>query len=374
MAVSASRNVAVLGPIPRDRIITHNGEGFEKYGCALYTVVALAALLEPRRPDRADRPRPPARTRSPIKEMLSAFPNVESHRDHARRATTGDGRSSSPTSSQANRIEQQTGFMNPITPADVEFALHADAFVCVPITDYEVGQATLGYIKANSAGTILLDAHGPSSTLIIGGERPPPAVGRAGHRGCRYVDILKMNLEEAGCGLVPLAGRARAPRRRHLPSLEERAARAWPSYCLRHGVQAVCVTLDKRGCVAYHLDSSGSARRGGGPADRRGQRRRRDRARRLVRRRHGVRLPGGPQHRLGGPLRQRDGRAAWSAARASNVYRPLAETEKQIAGPTYGGCRAEGTGMISPWLVVEDGLRPRSRALRYETLFTVGNG
>ena len=41
------RTVAVLGPIPRDRIITHRGEVFEKYGCALYTVAALSALMEP---------------------------------------------------------------------------------------------------------------------------------------------------------------------------------------------------------------------------------------------------------------------------------------------------------------------------------------
>jgi len=33
----------VLGPIPLDRIITHRGEVFEKYGCALYTVAALSA-------------------------------------------------------------------------------------------------------------------------------------------------------------------------------------------------------------------------------------------------------------------------------------------------------------------------------------------
>ena len=45
--MAAGRSVAVLGPIPRDRIITHNGETFEKYGCALYTVAALAALLDP---------------------------------------------------------------------------------------------------------------------------------------------------------------------------------------------------------------------------------------------------------------------------------------------------------------------------------------
>ena len=42
-----SRKVAVLGPIPRDQIVTHAGERFEKYGCALYTAVAQSALLDP---------------------------------------------------------------------------------------------------------------------------------------------------------------------------------------------------------------------------------------------------------------------------------------------------------------------------------------
>ena len=41
-----SRQGPVLGPMPRDQIITDDGERFEKYGCALYTAVALSALLE----------------------------------------------------------------------------------------------------------------------------------------------------------------------------------------------------------------------------------------------------------------------------------------------------------------------------------------
>jgi len=32
---STPRKVAVLGPIPRDHIVTHRGEVFDKYGCAL---------------------------------------------------------------------------------------------------------------------------------------------------------------------------------------------------------------------------------------------------------------------------------------------------------------------------------------------------
>jgi len=42
----ASRKVAVLGPIPRDQIVTHAGERFHEYGCVLYTAVALSALLD----------------------------------------------------------------------------------------------------------------------------------------------------------------------------------------------------------------------------------------------------------------------------------------------------------------------------------------
>ena len=41
-----NRKVAVLGPIPRDQIVTHAGERFEKYACVLYTAVALSALLD----------------------------------------------------------------------------------------------------------------------------------------------------------------------------------------------------------------------------------------------------------------------------------------------------------------------------------------
>jgi len=74
--VSGSRSVAVLGPIPRDPIITHRGEVLEKYGCALYTVAALSALLDP-----DDRIYPIVHVRrkdeEPIKELLSAFPNVD---------------------------------------------------------------------------------------------------------------------------------------------------------------------------------------------------------------------------------------------------------------------------------------------------------
>ena len=70
------RKVAVLGPIPRDQIVTHAGERFEKYGCVLYTAVALSALL-----DAGDMVFPVSHVRrqdeGPIKEILGSFPNID---------------------------------------------------------------------------------------------------------------------------------------------------------------------------------------------------------------------------------------------------------------------------------------------------------
>jgi hypothetical protein len=48
--------------------------------------------------------------------------------------------------------------MNPILPADVDEVLDADVVVCVPITDYEVGQPTLRYLKEHGRATVVLDA------------------------------------------------------------------------------------------------------------------------------------------------------------------------------------------------------------------------
>jgi hypothetical protein len=72
-----SRKVAVLGPIPRDEIVTDDGERFEKYGCALYTAVALSALLEA-----GDTIVPVSHVRredeGPLKQILASFPNIDS--------------------------------------------------------------------------------------------------------------------------------------------------------------------------------------------------------------------------------------------------------------------------------------------------------
>jgi adenosine kinase len=244
-----SRKVAVLGPIPRDQIVTDDGERFEKYGCALYTAVALSALLDAgdtivlvshvRRKDEG-----------PIKQILASFPNIDTS-GITSSADQGDGVELRYTG-QNRRVEWQTSFMNPILPADVAAVLDADAFVCVPITDYEVGQATLRHIKEHSDATVVLDAHGPTTTLTRSGERQPK-VWADQDIWLPYVDILKMNLDEAhSMRLGESAEMTADPPEQITEELRDLA-----HHCLDRGVGAVCVTLDENGCVSFCQDGFG---------------------------------------------------------------------------------------------------------------------
>jgi sugar/nucleoside kinase (ribokinase family) len=250
MKIQKCRKVAVLGPIPRDQIVTHAGERFEKYGCALYTAVALSALLDDgyivvpvahvRRQDEG-----------PIKEILRSFPNIDTSHitSHADQGDVIELR----YIAHNQRVERQMGFMNPILPADIEDVLDADMFVCVPITDYEVGQPTLRHIKEHSAGTVILDAHGPTVTLTRSGQRHP-RVWADRDVWLPYIDILKMNLEEASSTWLGQSAELTADP----PRLSTEELRDLAGHCLDRGVRAVCVTLDEHGCVTFYRDDSGS--------------------------------------------------------------------------------------------------------------------
>jgi hypothetical protein len=243
------RKVAVLGPIPRDQIITHAGERFEKYGCALYTAVALSALLDP-----ADTIVPICHVRrrdeGPIKQILQGYPNIDTSGITAH-ADQGDVIELRYVQHNI-RVERQASFMNPILPADVDRVLDADAFVCVPITDYEVGQPTLRHLKENGSGTVVLDAHGPTTTLTRSGERHP-RVWADRDVWLPYVDILKMNLEEAGSTWLGESAEVTDD----APRLTDDELRDLAAHCLDRGVRAVCVTLDERGCAVFYRSDSG---------------------------------------------------------------------------------------------------------------------
>ncbi|KAA0020086.1 carbohydrate kinase family protein [Antrihabitans cavernicola] len=251
--IVTGRSVAVLGPIPRDHVVTHRGEVFDKYGCVLYTVAALASLLGP-----DDVVRPIVHVRGedldPIRRQLEVYSNVDltGIRADSDRGDVVELR----FRDQNFRDERQTGFMHPIQPQDVEFALDSDAFVCVPITDYEVAQPTLAYIKAHSDAPILLDCHGPTVALTA-----------AGHRVSRLwidrdawlptIDIMKMNLEEAGCSWFPPPGSD--PDLFGAPLPRDQLAE-FATHCLDRGVKAVCVTLDEEGCVLFFRGADGEHR------------------------------------------------------------------------------------------------------------------
>lgn len=247
----SGRKVAVLGPIPKDHIITHRGEVFDKYGCALYTVAALASLLGP-----DDVVRPIVHVAkadvAPIREKLSVFSNVDltGIRSDSDRGDVIELK----YTAENRRDELQTGFMHPISPADVEFALDSDSWVCVPITDYEVAQPTLAYIRENSKGTIMLDCHGPTVSLTKHGQRVPRLwIDR--DAWLPNVDIVKMNLEEAGCSWFPPPGADPSLLGEPLP---EDDLPAFAEHCLDWGAKAVCVTLDAEGCVLFFREPDGS--------------------------------------------------------------------------------------------------------------------
>jgi len=244
-----NRKVAVLGPIPRDQIVTHAGERFEKYGCALYTAVALSALL-----DTGDTIVPVAHVRrqdeGPIKEILGSFPNIDTS-GISSQADQGDVIELRYVTHN-RRVERQMCFMNPILPADVDEVLDADAFVCVPITDYEVGQPTLRHIKEHSADIVVMDAHGPTVTLTRSGERHP-RVWADRDVWLPYIDILKMNLEEASSTWLGKSAEVTADP----PRLSAEELRDLARHCLDRGVGSVCVTLDEQGCLAFYRDGSG---------------------------------------------------------------------------------------------------------------------
>lgn len=238
-------NIAVLGPIPRDHITTHRGEVIEKYGCATHTAIGLSKLLgddgkvylvsHVRKKDEAA-----------IIDLLKEYSNIDTSHITSK-ADQGDV-ISLKFIDQNNRLEKQTGFMNPIVPKDVKELMHCDAFVCVPITDYEVPLQTLKYIKKKSEGIIIFDAHGPTNTTTILGDRLIKFwISR--DQWLPYIDVLKMNLEESKCCWFEKEYRSEdlGPfddvNMDHLPALAE--------HSLEHGIKSLIVTLDSEGGVVF---------------------------------------------------------------------------------------------------------------------------
>ncbi|MCB0555879.1 MAG: carbohydrate kinase family protein [Phaeodactylibacter sp.] len=242
--------IAVLGPIPYDHITTNRGQVIVKYGCVTHPVIALAKLMEGkgkayplthiRRKDEQE-----------IKNLLGAYPNIglEAVYSHLDQGDVIQLR----FVDQNNRLEKQTAFMPPIRPEDVAPLIDADIFVGVPISDYEVPLETLQYIKQNrrEGAITIFDAHGPTTTVTTTGNRLRRFwVER--DLWLPYIDVLKMNIEEAGCCWFKKEYKPEELKHEYR-ELSENEMAQFAQHCLERGVKAVFITLDARGCMVYSM-------------------------------------------------------------------------------------------------------------------------
>ncbi len=241
-------NVAVLGPIPRDHITTHRGEVIEKYGCATHTAIGLAKLLgKDGTVFLVSHVR--IKDEKAIKDQLEGYDNIDlTH-------ITSDADQGDVIQlkfiDQNNRLEKQTGFMNPIVPKDIKKLKHCDVFVCVPITDYEVPLQTLKYIKKKSKGIVIFDAHGPTNTATILGDRLIK-FWIARDQWLPYIDVLKMNLEESKC--CWFEKEYKSEDLRHFIDENTDHLPAFAQHCLNLGVKSLIVTLDSKGGVVFFME------------------------------------------------------------------------------------------------------------------------
>ncbi len=241
--------VGVLGPIPRDHITTHRGEVIEKYGCATHTAIGIAKLLGAH-----GTVYPVSHLRKQdekaVKDLLAEYSNIDT--DHISCDADQGDVIRLTFIDQNNRLEKQTGFMNPIVPKDLEALLDCDVFVCVPITDFEVPLETLKFIKEHSDAIVIFDAHGPTNTCTTSGDRLTKFwVDR--DQWLPYIDVLKMNLEESKCcwfekeyRLEDL-GQLTNNDTSHLP--------AFAAHALDNGIKSLIVTLDSNGGSVFFKEN-----------------------------------------------------------------------------------------------------------------------
>lgn len=249
--MSSNYQISVLGPIPFDHITTSKGQVITKYGCAAHPVIALARLLDKRgtvHPVAHLRQKDEAAVRAIFEELPNIQPSAlytEQNQGDVIQLRFLD---------QNKRVEQQTAFMPPISPEDVAPVIDSDLFVCVPISDYEVPLETLQYIKANRKPDALtiFDAHGPTTCVTVHGDRLRRFwVDR--DRWLPYIDVLKMNIEEAGCCWFDTEYTTEELTAEKLEPTEKEMA-DFARHALQKGVKMICITLDERGCMVYEME------------------------------------------------------------------------------------------------------------------------
>lgn len=237
--------IVVAGPIPRDTISTYTNDIITRYGCVTHPVIALAKLL-----DKMGTVAPVTNIHKKDFDGIEAEFKPWKNIDISGINTLEDRGTVIllDFKDQNNREEKQLACMNPILPKHMEEHLDADAFVFVPITDFEISLSTLRTIKERSKGIIVFDAHGATTAMDVTGKR---------HRKfwvdrdewLPYIDVLKMNLEESQCMWFSNEYDHEIPSiydENHTAHLIELA-----EHVLDRGVSYFYVTMDSRGCILY---------------------------------------------------------------------------------------------------------------------------
>lgn len=230
--------IAVLGPMPKDVIVTNERLVHERHGGALYTSVALASLGEgiasvhpvtQVSPDEFDLLLAQVAPFDAIDtDAISAVP----HAGTAIRLVYRD---------QNLREETQIGRMPPIDPDHLRGLRDCDAYVLVPVTDHEVPLDTVRALRGFRSGTVILDAHGATTGCAADGRRFRK-MWTDRDAWLPHIHILKMNLEEARYAAIESKsdGDPTSDDLRHLAEV-----------CLSGGAEALYVTLDAKGCVVF---------------------------------------------------------------------------------------------------------------------------
>lgn len=245
------KKIAIVGPIPRDTIKTHQKEVIKKYGCVTHPTIALAKLMKE---DGAVYPITHIHKQDDkaINKLFSDFSAI-----NTRGISSKNNKGTSiflDFVDQNNRIEKQTAFMSPILPEDVKPFLDIDAFVFIPITDFEVPLQTLKYIKKHSKARIIFDAHGPTTCVTVNGDRLRRFWIEI-EQWLPYIDVLKMNLEESQCCWFKSEYKLEEmlsydeSKRDHLDE--------FANFVLMHKTTHLYITLDADGCVHYTLNDAG---------------------------------------------------------------------------------------------------------------------
>lgn len=239
------KRIAIVGPIPRDHIVTHQGDLIQKWGCVTHPVIALSVMA-----GESIEIIPVCHVRNVdldnVKEVFKGYPGI--NLKHITTANDQGDIISLRFIDVNNRLEQQTGFMDPIVPNDFKDLLNCDVFVFIPISDYEISLETLQYLKKKSKKSVIIfDAHGPTTACLFNGERMRKFwVDR--DLWLPYIDVLKMNIEEAQASWFKKEYESSD----FAQELSPEGMREFGKHCIDKGVKCLAITMDSRGCMLYY--------------------------------------------------------------------------------------------------------------------------